>query len=152
MIKLRKKLYNQKGFTLIELMIVVAIIGILAAIAIPNFLSYQYKAKVSEGGTNLGAINTSEVAYHAENDVYLTLPTLGSADGTTKTTVVSGGNWNSIGFQFSGQVRGIYSGSTGNASQFGVQAQFDVDNDGVSCVWVTTELLKPSKNTANNIY
>ena len=42
--KLRKK-ESEKGFTLIELMIVVAIIGILVAIAIPNFLGMQEKAK-----------------------------------------------------------------------------------------------------------
>ena len=67
LLKLRKK---TKGFTLIELMIVVAIIGILAAIAIPNFLRYQAKSKQSEAKANLGAIFTSETSYKAEKDIY----------------------------------------------------------------------------------
>jgi type IV pilus assembly protein PilA len=58
----------QKGFTLIELMIVVAIIGILAAIAIPNFLRFQAKSKQSEAKTNLGGIFTAETAYFAEKN------------------------------------------------------------------------------------
>ncbi len=64
------KVKNNKGFTLIELMIVVAIIGVLAAIAIPNFLNYQCKAKQSEAKSSLGTIRTAQEAYLAEYDSY----------------------------------------------------------------------------------
>jgi type IV pilus assembly protein PilA len=60
----------QRGFTLIELMIVVAIIGILAAIAIPNFNRFQAKSKQSEAKTNLKAIFTAAKARVAEKDDY----------------------------------------------------------------------------------
>jgi len=63
-------LKGKKGFTLIELMIVVAIIGILAAIAIPNFLRFQAKSKQSEAKTNLGGIFTAQTAYLSEWNRY----------------------------------------------------------------------------------
>jgi type IV pilus assembly protein PilA len=83
-----KQLKGQKGFTLIELMIVVAIIGILAAIAIPNFLQYQMKSRQSETKTNLQAIKTSQVAFQAERGCYIGIAAEGVAAPVagTKTT------------------------------------------------------------------
>ncbi|MGZ6125410.1 MAG: prepilin-type N-terminal cleavage/methylation domain-containing protein [Myxococcales bacterium] len=62
-----------KGFTLIELMIVVAIIGILAAIAIPNFIKFQARSKQSEAKANLKAIFTAQKAFFQEKDRYSSL-------------------------------------------------------------------------------
>ena len=59
-----------KGFTLIELMIVVAIIGILAAIAIPNFVKFQCRSKQSEAKGNLKAVYVAQEAYRGEYDTY----------------------------------------------------------------------------------
>jgi type IV pilus assembly protein PilA len=63
----------RKGFTLVELMIVVAIIGILAAIAIPNFIRFQARSKQAEAKTNLKAIFTGQKSYYAEKDRFSTL-------------------------------------------------------------------------------
>ena len=57
----------QKGFTLIELMIVVAIIGILAALAIPAYTDYTIKSRVSEGASLSGAAKTAIEVYWSEN-------------------------------------------------------------------------------------
>ncbi len=67
---MNSKLKDQGGFTLLELMLVIAIIGILSAIAIPNFMSYVAKTRQSEAKANLGAVFTDEQAYLAENDTY----------------------------------------------------------------------------------
>ena len=60
----------KKGFTLIELMIVVAIIGILSAIAIPNFIKFQARSKQSEAKANLKSIFTAQRSYFQEKDTY----------------------------------------------------------------------------------
>ena len=60
-----------QGFTLIELMIVVAILGILAAVAIPSFIKYQLTSKRTEAYANLSALAKAQKSYFAEFDDFV---------------------------------------------------------------------------------
>ena len=91
-----KKFKNSKGFSLVELMIVVAIIGILSAVAIPNFKKYQAKSKTSEAKLQLAGMYTALSSYLSNNDTYDTcLNVMGyEAYAGTDTTF----NYYSVGF------------------------------------------------------
>jgi type IV pilus assembly protein PilA len=66
------KQQRESGFTLVELMIVVAIIGLLSAVAIPNFKKYQARAKVSEAKLQLASIYTAEASFFSDYNMYAT--------------------------------------------------------------------------------
>jgi len=74
---------NQKGFTLIELMIVVAVIGILAAIALPNYVEYVRNGKASEATSLLSQLNLKLERYYSDQ----TPPTYDSGGGVCGITL-----------------------------------------------------------------
>lgn len=62
---------KQRGFTLVELMIVVVIIGILASVAIPSYSNYVRRGKIAEASTNLAGLRVNMEQYYQDNRTYL---------------------------------------------------------------------------------
>jgi type IV pilus assembly protein PilA len=149
-----QRIRNRKGFTLVELMIVVAIIGILAAIAIPNFLNFRLKAKTSEAKSNLGAVRSTEVAYFAEWNWYVggqaATPVANRAGNALKVAWIPSTRFSILGFAPEGNVFFSYwldgAANSYDAVGFTGHATGDLDADGgTSDFWVTnyqTEIQK----------
>lgn len=142
------------GFTTIELLIGVAIVGILAALAIPTFKSYVYRGRVNEAVTVLAEIKTRQEAYRSRFGNYAAVSGSGDWSGVTYTpSTVPGVNavawpssaqWEELGLSPPGPVRFRYAtvagmpGSTpptgSNLDEttfwYAAQAEGDLDGDG----------------------
>jgi type IV pilus assembly protein PilA len=105
----------QKGFTLIELMIVVAIIGILAAIAIPAYMNYTIRAQVSEGNTLVDGLETAFDECYANKGTAANCAT-NTAVGINN--VISGQYVQGVTFTSPGQITVVY-GNNANAKIVG---------------------------------
>ena len=99
------KAQAQKGFTLIELMIVVAIIGILAAMALPAYQDYTKRSHVSEGLTLAGAAKLGVTEFYASRGTW---PTSNTDVGLGAATTITGNAVKSVGVATNGVITITY--------------------------------------------
>ena len=157
---------TERGFTLIELMIVVAIIGILAAVAIPKFLDYMKKGKRTEAELNLNAINKAADSEYSENTTYPqaasgATPAAACCNGPGKKCAVAQGDWNgnaawdALGFEMTQPFYFQYEYTPTASNLFSATATGDLDCDQTSVTYTlngdattgspTSVLLKPAR-------
>ena len=136
------------AFTLIELMIVVAIVGILAAIAIPSFMRFQMKARAGEAKTNLAAIRTAQESYQAEHGDYLAqatqVPASAPAPRKLAWPASAAGGFGEIGWAPEGPVYYRYAvqASSVGGAQFTAEAIADIDGNGALPTTLAADLLE----------
>jgi type IV pilus assembly protein PilA len=150
------------GFTLTELVIAVAIIGMLAAMAIPNFMRYQARARRGEAYANLASIARAERSYYAEKGIYyeaLTQPNPGGSGvnlgaDTHGWDAAATAEYAALGWEPEGRVRYAYDINTGATSCscddtcFTATGYGDVDNDDILSAVM---YVSPGKDASGNL-
>lgn len=126
-----------RGFTILELLIVVFIVAVLATVAIPLFMSYQLRSKSAEARTNLGAIRVLENAFRSERDAFLAVaaepPVI---PGNVPDDFDTGAGFAPLGFRPEGRVYFSYAVSvSADGVGYTADAAADIDADGFVQFW-----------------
>ncbi len=151
---------SKGGFTLVELMIVVAIIGVLAAIAIPNWLDMNYRAKRAEMPIIVNAVQHAEFGFDGLYDGFVMadphpggVPSKGYQNWGAGNT-----GFNHLGFLPDGDVRSVYQvttvvgRATTNGGEFTVIGIMDVDAHTVLSKYTATHIRGTRPLTKNDVY
>jgi prepilin-type N-terminal cleavage/methylation domain-containing protein len=126
---------RRRAFTLLELMIAVAIVGILAAIAIPSLQRLHLRARSAEAGTNLAAIRKAEIIWFSEFGYYVSAaPSPATHGGAHRQPFVDMGGFANIGWSPEGQVFFHYAVATAGGAVT-ADAAADLDEDGATQTW-----------------
>jgi len=156
---------RKHGFTLIELMIVVAIIGIMATVAVPSFVRYQNRARRAESFANLAALATTQKSYFAEYGLFVgaeMVPSTstGQNPGTEKrdsSTVAT--EFSSVGWYPEGDIyydydtnTGGYGGGCNCDTCFTSTAYGDVDGDGSVALIIVTHPNADKTDSCTSLY
>ena len=131
---------KEAGFSLVELMIVVGIIGVLATMAVPRFQQFQAKAKMAEARNMLGHLYTLEQSFHLDNNRYQAMTQYGRiTSASNRNNCAKPAGAEAIGFEIvpctqNGPVpRYSYTVTTTNTSAFQGAAATGANNNNVVC-------------------
>jgi hypothetical protein len=135
----------------------VPVVGILAAIAIPNFVEMQLRAKRAEVPSNVDGIKTAQIAYDAAFDRFLAIPEPVPLDpvmiGTMAVDWPSGTPFDELGWEPFGQVRGTYWVEVdADGTDFTVHGLCDVDGDGEPAHYIATRTTSATLQTGSWVY
>jgi len=136
---------GRKGFTLLELIIVVIIIGVLAAIALPQYATFVERSRAAEAINLIGTLKTAEETYRMQNGAYI----LCAADADIDTNLGlshANVNWNySIGANagISFTVTAVRQNTAGAGSEAGKDITFQYFANGAAPVWGGTHVGHP---------
>jgi type IV pilus assembly protein PilA len=133
---------------------VVPLVGILAAIAIPNFVDMQYRAKRAEIPSNVDGIKTAQIAYDAAFDTYIEVSSYqpSSSVGKNQRPWRSGTSFDTLGWGPDGKVRGAYKVLSRSSTDFIVTGICDVDGDGTQARFTATKSINTTMNTGATTY